>query len=110
MKKYITLLTISLFVIGCSTSNHGSFIASSHIDKRASKHQSLGSVTGESKQTWVLYLFPRGDAPSTNAAIQDAKSKIPGTKYLTDISIDDHSYWSIGYYEQIIKVEAEAHQ
>ena len=110
MKKYSILLALSVLVVGCSTSNHGSFIASSHIDKQKSKHQSLGSVTGESKQTWVLYVFPRGEAPSTNAAIQDAKSKISGTKYLTDISIDDHSYWSLGFYEQIIKVEAEAHK
>jgi hypothetical protein len=110
MKKHIILLILPLLVMGCSTSNHGSFIASSHIDNQTSKHQSLGSVTGESRQTWVLYLFPRGDAPSTNAAIQDAKSKVSDTKYLTDISIDDHTFWSIGFYQQIIKVEAEAHK
>lgn len=103
------LLVLSISVIGCSTSNHGSFIASSYINNQTSEHGSLGSVTGESKQTWALYLFPLGEAPSTNAAIQDAKSKIPDTRYLTDISIDDHTYWSLGFYEQIIQVEAEAH-
>jgi|GEM_PF-1318339 len=108
MKKHILLMILPILLIGCSTSNHGSFTASSYTGSENPKRESLGKVTGESSQTWVLYLFPYGNSPSTNEAIQDAKSKITETEYLTDISIDDDSYWSIGYYEQIITVKAEA--
>jgi hypothetical protein len=108
MKKFILILILPLLMIGCSTSNHGSFTASSYAESQNPKRESLGKVTGESRQTWVLYLFPYGDSTSTNEAIQDAKSKIAETEYLTDISIDDNTYWSIGYYEQIITVKAEA--
>lgn len=108
MKSSILLLALSLLVVGCATSNHASFTAASHMDRQNSRHQSLGTVSGESRQTWLLYLFPHGDAPSTREAIHDAKSKIPGTRYLSDIAIDDRIYWGIGYYEQVIKVEADA--
>jgi len=102
------LLTVAFLFTGCSTSKNGSFTASSFISDESSENQTLGKVTGESRQTWVLYLFPRGKAPTINAAIEDAKAKKPDTQFLTDISIDYLSYWSVGYYQQIIKVQAEA--
>lgn len=108
MKNYILLMPLSCLLIGCSTSNHASFVPSSHVGDQQGNNRSLGAVTGESKQTWVLYLFPHGEAPSTQSAIQDAKSKIPGTRYLTDMTIDDRIFWGVGFYEQIIKVDAEA--
>lgn len=91
----------------CATSKHGNFIESSY-DDVGKESAILGEVTGESKQTWFLYVFPIGKAPSTSDAINDAKSKIKGTRFLTDISIDDRMYWKIGYGEQVIKVKAIA--
>ena len=37
-------------------------------------------------------------------------SKHPGTKYLTNNSIDDRTNWKIGYHEEVIRVQAEAHR
>ncbi|NWK56832.1 hypothetical protein HW115_14510 [Verrucomicrobiaceae bacterium N1E253] len=85
-------------------------MSSTYIDQKKAKGASLGAVTGESKQTWVLYVFPRGESPSTREAIEDAKSKRPGTQYLSDVTIDDQMLWGIGFSEQIIRVEAEAHR
>lgn len=68
----------------------------------------MGKVSGESKQTWILYIFPIGKAPSTDEAIMDAKSKVEDTKYLTDLSIDDRTYWGVGYSEYVIEVKATA--
>lgn len=101
-------LLLMLLAAGCSTSNHGSFTKSSYSANPSPEGVSLGRVVGESRQTFVFYIFPLGEAPSTNSAILDAKSKIEGTGYLADISIDDRVLWNIGYSEQVIRVEAEA--
>ena len=100
-----------IFLSGCTTSNHGSFVTSSYIESGdKNKGEFAGKVVGESTQTWVLYIIPIGDAPSTSNAINDAKSKIEGTKYLTDISIDDRTYWKFGYSRWVIKVDANAYK
>ena len=43
-------------------------------------------------------------------AIQSAKDQYEGTKYLTDVSIDDRTEWEIGYSRQCITVEGIAHR
>jgi hypothetical protein len=58
----------------------------------------------------ILYLFPLGPAPSTDEAIKSAKDQYEGTKYLTDVSIDDRIKWEIGYSVQSITVDAMAHR
>lgn len=50
------------------------------------------------------------EAPSTAEAIQAAKDQYEGTKFLTDISIDDRTEWEIGYSIQCITVEGLAHR
>lgn len=105
----IAILAFCLLVSGCATGLHGTYIPNSYIDKNANiKGERLGKVTGISSQTWILYLFPMSDSPSTSNAINDAKQKVKGTKYLSDVSIDDRVIWSVGYRKQTIKVDAEA--
>jgi len=112
MKNY---LLISLFAVlmlsNCATGNHGTFVTSTFVEPNNNfEKEFVGKVIGESSQTWFLYVFPIGKAPSTDNAISNAKSKIHGTKYLTDISIDDRIYWKFGYSKQVIKVEANAYK
>jgi hypothetical protein len=49
-------------------------------------------------------------APSTNEAVESAKSQYEGTKYISDVSIDDRIEWKIGYSIQCITVEGTAHK
>lgn len=105
----ISLLLFPLWITSCATSNYGSFVASSYIEPGV-ENELLGTVEGESRQTLILYLFPQGDAPSIKQAVRDAKSKIPGTKFLTDIAIDDRTDWGFGYSERIIRIEAKAYK
>lgn len=113
MKITIYLIWLYIFVIlsGCTTSQHGNFITSSYIEPSdESDSEFAGKVIGESTQMLILYFIPIGEAPSTNRAIIDAKSKVEGTKYLTDITIDDRTYWKFGYSKAAIKVEANAYK
>jgi hypothetical protein len=106
---YKTLILFPLLLSGCATGLHGNYVPHTYIDKGTDvKGESIGNVSGVSSQTWVLYVFPLDDSPSTDKAIQDAKGKINGTKYLSDVSIDDRTIWGIGYRKQTIKVDAEA--
>ncbi len=106
----ILILAAAIMLAGCATSHHGTFISSTYIESGSGCSKAVGKVSGESKQTWVLYIFPVGKAPSTDDAIRDAKSKIEGTEYLTDLAVDDRMYWKIGYSEQVIEVKATAHK
>jgi len=108
--KQLLLIATLLMVCGCTTSNHGTFVASTYVDPKVTSKDVVGKVNGESKQIWILYIFPHGEAPSTDKAIIDAKSKIEGTKYLTDLSIDDRTYWNFFYSEKVIEVKATAHK
>lgn len=109
--KLIAYVAALLLLSSCATSNHGSFVPSTYIEPvNETINQEAGLVTGVSKQTWFLYVFPIGEAPSTAEAISDAKSKIKGTRFLTDISIDDRTYWKFGYSEQVIEVKATAYK
>lgn len=107
--KFLAALFVLLLLCSCATSNHGTFVSSSYVPPDAqAKNQVLGNVVGESTQTLVLYALPFGPPPSTAAAIADAKQQLKGTTFLTDLSIDDRTYWKLGYSEQVIRVEATA--
>ena len=58
----------------------------------------------------ALYLFPLGKAPSTAEAKQAAREQYEGTKFLTDISIDDRTEWYFGYSIECIAAEATAYR
>ena len=109
--KILYLLLFALFLLaGCNTGFHGSFATNTYINENDDlKNELIGPVNGQSCQTKVLYLFPLGPAPSTDEAIQSAKDQYGGTKYLTDVSIDDRIKWEIGYSVQCITVDAMAH-
>ncbi len=100
-----------LFLTACTTGHHGSFAPSTYIGSEDGANSGqIDRVKGQSCQTRVLYLFPTGPPPSTAEAIQSAKDQYEGTKYLTDISIDDRTEWEIGYSRQCITVEGTAHR
>lgn len=106
--KQLLLFTTLLILSSCATAQHGTFVASTYVDPTITGVEVVGKVSGESKQTWLLYLFPIGETPSTDEAIMDAKSKVVGTRYLTDLSIDGRTYWGLGYSEYVIEVKATA--
>jgi hypothetical protein len=108
--KQLIVMTTLLLLSSCATSNHGTFVTSTYVDPALKSEEVVGKISGESKQTWLLYIFPIGKAPSTDEAILDAKSKVEGTKFLTDLSVDDRIYWKFGYKEQVIEVNATAHK
>jgi len=108
--KQLILMATLLLLSSCATSNHGTFVTSTYVDPALISEEVLGKIFGESKQTWLLYIFPIGKAPSTDEAIIDAKSKVEGTKFLSDLSVDDRMYWKFGYKEQVIEVNATAHK
>lgn len=109
LKKSYFLLILFLILIGCSTAKHGSFITKTYTYNKNDTKE-IGPVKGVSRQTMVFYVLPIGPAPSTNEAIQSAKNQYPGTKYISDISIDDRVEWEFGYSIQSITVEGIAHK
>ena len=112
MRIYFWLYIFTVMVLSsCSAANHGTFVTSTFFKpSEESAQEFVGRVVGESSQTWFLYLFPIGEAPTTNGAISNAKASIEGTKYLADMSIDNRTSWKIGYSKQIIRVEASAYK
>ena len=101
----------TLWLAGCTTATHGNFVTSTYMEPQgAPVGDFLGKVAGESSQTWALYLFPMGDPPSTQDAIEDAKAQLAGTRYLTDMAIDNRSIVKFGYSLRVIKVEANAYR
>jgi len=104
-------LSVVFFLTGCTTGFHGSFAPNTYIDKEYNTTiEDISPVKGKSCQTRVLYVFPAGPPPSTAEAIQAAKDQYEGTKFLTDISIDDRTEWEFGYSNQCITVEGLAHR
>jgi len=108
---YFILILFPLLT-GCSTAKHGSFTTSTYIQNKDKQDniEELGPVRGTSCQTKLFYYLPMGSAPSTNEAMEDAKNQYEGTKYISDISIDDRVIWKIGYSIQCISVEGTAHK
>lgn len=111
-KAIYFILILFPLLTGCSTAKHGSFITSTYIQNKDMQDniEELGPVKGSSCQTMMLYIFPMGPAPSTNEAVESAKNQHQGTKYITDITIDDRVEWKIGYSIQCITVEGTAHK
>jgi hypothetical protein len=108
--KYFAISAF-FFLTACTTGFHGSFAPSTYIGSEDGVNsEQIRRVKGQSCQTRVLYLFPTGLPPSTAEAIQSAKGQYEGTKYLTDVSIDDRTEWEIGYSRQCITVEGIAHR
>ena len=58
----------------------------------------------------VLYVFPLGDAPTTDEAISNAKSVHEDISFIADISIDDETRWGIGYSLKCVVVRATAYR
>ncbi len=88
----------------------GAFIAHTYVDDTTEKSsKELGEAYGESCQTRVLYLFPKGPVPSTSEALKAAKANHKGTTFLADVSIVDRTVWRIGYAQRCITVSGIAH-
>jgi hypothetical protein len=106
------VMTVALpLMASCSTALHGSFIPYSYADEVApSSTKELGPVVGRSCQTQPLYILATGDPATTDAAINDAKKQIDGTRFLADLSIDDETEWKFPYSIQCIVVRATAYQ
>ena len=102
---------LTILLSACSTSLHGSFVTTSYAGEvELPAATELGPVDGQSCQTRILYIFPRGDAPTTDDAIANAKSVHEGTSFIADISIDDETRWGFGYSVKCIVVRATAYQ
>ena len=94
-----------------STSQHGSFVVKSY---QGGLEQGvvaeLGSVEERSCQTRFLYIFPRGDSPTTDEAIANARNMHHGTRFIANISIDDKTRWGFGYAVMCIVVRGTAYR
>jgi len=112
--KTIIWLLALLVLTGCSSAGHGTFVASTFTDSaetgKSAANEFLGEVISESSQTFLFYIFPLGEPPSTNAAILNAKSRYQDTRFLADVSIDDRIYWGLGYSKKTIQVDAKAYK
>ncbi|TKB46361.1 hypothetical protein [Thalassotalea mangrovi] len=108
--KILVLLLTTFVISGCMTANQGAFIPATYIEDPGQAGTMLGEVTGQSRQRWFLYLIPIGDAPSTQQAIAAAKAQREGTRYLTDVIIEERTEWQFGYSEQVIEVNAIAYR
>ncbi len=107
-RLYLSLILL-VCLSGCNLANHGSFVTQSFHLNDGSVPQLLSKVSGESCQTSVLYFIPYGESASTANAIADAKSKVAGTQFLADITIDDEFWFEFGYSVQCIIVSATAY-
>ena len=109
--RHLIAVCLAISLNACSTSLHGSFVATSHANpddlQSASK---LGPVEGRSCQTQPFYLLAIGDQATTDAAITDAKKVYGDAKFIGDISIDDETLWKFGYSVQCIVVRATAYR
>lgn len=100
-----------LFMTGCSTSLHGSFVPYTYAGTtEQTSATELGRVVGHSCQTQPLYVLAIGAPATTDAAINDAKNQVSGTKFLADLSIDDETEWRFLYSIQCIVVRATAYR
>ncbi|TKB48428.1 hypothetical protein FCL40_12010 [Ferrimonas sediminicola] len=102
-----SVVALVLALAGCTSVLHGTFVASSY-HRGGDGAAPLGAVEGRSCQTQALYLFPMGEPPTTQQALDAAKRVHRGTRFLADISIDDETLWHVGYARQCIVVRATA--
>ena len=62
---YLQLIML-LLLTACSTGFHGSFIANTYTDEPSKMSRTAkGLASGNSCQTRIPYLFPKGEPPST---------------------------------------------
>ena len=107
----IFIIFVTFLLNACTTSLHGSFVTASYsggVEQQDAVE--LGPVEGRSCQTGVLYVFPRGEAPTTDEAISNAKSVREDISFIADISIDDETHWGIGYSVKCVVVRAAAYR
>jgi hypothetical protein len=113
MNKYRLIylpIVILLLLTACSTGFHGSFVANTYIGENSKKTTSAkGLARGDSCQTRTLYLFPVGEPPSTQEAIQLAKKQYEGTEYLADVTVENRTEWAFGYLRQCTTVTGTAY-
>ncbi len=105
------LFLISLAAIsGCATRFAGAFSDKTFIDENQyTDFQPLGAVKGESCQTRALYILPRGEGPSTDKALANAKMVHEGTVFIADLSIESGVRWKFLYAHQCIFVSGQAY-
>ncbi len=101
----------SLLIGGCTSARHGAFLPMTYADSshRASA-EFIGAVEGESVQNYLFYILPLGTPASTEDAVNKAESPLEGTAFLSNVSIDDRTWWGFGYATQIIRVNARAYR
>ena len=103
-------IVILLLLTACSTAFHGSFVANTYIGENSKKiTPAKGLARGVSCQTRVLYLFPTGEPPSTQEALQLAKKQYEGTEYLADVTVENRTEWAFGYLRQCTTVIGTAY-
>ena len=103
-------LALGLVCSGCMTGAPATFATSTYYDEsRYTDPAALGRVVGRSCQTRILYVLPKGPATSTSAAIEDAKSKMEGTVFLADVSVEERLEWRFGYSRNCVIVTAIAY-
>ena len=103
-------IVMLLLLTACSTAFHGSFVANTYIDENTKKATTpKGLARGDSCQTRALYLFPAGEPPSTQDAIQLAKKQYEGTEYLADVTVENQTEWAFGYLRQCTTVIGTAY-
>ena len=110
LKISIVLGPITFVLAGCVTALPGSITTSTYFDEnKYSDSRELGPVSGESCQIRVLYILPKGNAPSTAEAVADAKAQFPNTVFLADVSVETRVKWGIGYSKVCTVVSAIAY-
>ena len=109
--RIISLTIVMLLLLtACSTAFHGSFVANTYIGENSGKiTPAKGLARGDSCQTRVLYLFPAGEPPSTQEALQLAKNQYEGTEYLADVTVENRTEWAFGYLRQCTTVIGTAY-
>lgn len=110
----IRLIYLPVFMIllltACSTAFHGSFVANTYINDNSKKNTTpRGLARGDSCQTRVLYLFPAGESPSTQEAIQLAIKQHEETEYLANVTVENRTEWEFGYLRQCTTVTGTAY-
>ena len=111
-KSRLIILPIVMLMLltACSTGFHGSFVSNTYIGENSTKiTPAKGLARGDSCQTRALYLFPFGEPPSTQEAIQLARKQYEGTKYLADVTVENRTEWAFGYLRQCTTVTGTAY-
>lgn len=95
MKAQLTviLLALGLVIGGCAHQTGG--IAPSTIPLAPGSYKILGEVMGRDCVWHLFGLIPLTRSNSTNAAMNKALGRLPGTSALISVSADDYMLWWI---------------